>query len=78
MTTRALSVSIESVIVQIAINPEDRTLELTGELRVVGNGNVVATYYEDVTHLLNAEDIAAAQRLATRAQAWIDQKLAQL
>lgn len=75
MATQERTITVEAVVTRIEINPVERTLVLTGEVRIAGTEFVLSRHHEDVTPLLNAEDIAAATRLATRAQAWADNKL---
>jgi hypothetical protein len=77
MATAQRTITVESVLTAIRIDPVAKTLTLRGELRQ-GTGEdvtVIARFDEDVTDLMDAGDRTAAVRLVSRAQAWIDSKL---
>lgn len=78
MAQRTMNVVLESTITGIRIDPVGNQLYLEGVIRIAATGEVVRTYSENVTALLDATDIAAATRLVTRSQGWIDAKLAAL
>lgn len=72
------TVTVESVLTHVRIDPVGQRLVLEGVIRVVGSGQIVATFTEDVTASMDATDLTAATRLVNRSQTWIDSKLAAL
>lgn len=78
MATRTVSVTLTGKVLSVEIDVQGQRLTLSGAIVVDGTSTQVQAYSEDVTALLNAEDVAAVTRIVTRAQAWIDGKLATL
>jgi hypothetical protein len=74
MASEQRTVTVESVLTQVQINAEARTLTVAGEIRVQGGGTI-EQHVEDVTALLDPTDVQAVLRLVNRAQSWIDAKL---
>lgn len=72
------TLTVEAIVTSIRIDPVGQQLYLEGVLRIVGSGEIVRSFSENVTGLLDATDTQAAVRLVTRAQAWVDAKLAAL
>ena len=78
MASKQITVSITSVVNQITIDVTGAQLYLEGSLvgpTTSGGTTAYEKFSQNVTSLLDAQDLAAAQRLAARAQAWIDSKL---
>jgi len=80
MAQTEVTVTMESVLTGIRLDPITSRVTVDGYIRVATNGHYSGTrmesFNDDVTDLMSPEQVAAALLLVAGAQGYIDSKLA--
>lgn len=78
MATKQVQATLSTNVSRIRLDVTNQQVHLAGLLTVsnnLGDPIVLQEWQENVTPLLDADDILAVARLVTRAQAWVDSKM---